>query len=88
MEFDAYRMAPRVSLRDHLQVMSRMIADLPQARYVLTEDRKIIEVLQSLPDSWRTNNADIKTFKDMCRLELEAKRVQVKVARQAFFVNQ
>ena len=70
-------------------MMSRMIADLPQARYVLTEDRKIIEVLQSLPDSWRTNNGDIKAFKDMSHhLELEAKRVQVKVARQAFFVNQ
>ena len=89
MESNAYRMAPGVSLGDHLRVMSSMIADLPRAGNVLTEDQKIIGVLRSLPDSWRTNNGDIKAFKDMSHhLELEAKRVQVKVTRQALFVKQ
>ena len=52
MEFDAYRMAPSVNLRNHLCKMSEMIADLTRAGNVLTKDQKIISVLRSLPNSW------------------------------------
>ena len=51
MEFDAYRMALGVNLKDHLRRMSQMIVDLARAWNVLTEDQKIIAVLWSLPYS-------------------------------------
>ncbi|XXG84444.1 hypothetical protein AAC387_Pa10g1957 [Persea americana] len=95
MEFDAYRMALGVNLRDHLRKMNQMIADLTRVGNVLTEDQKIIAVLLSLPDSWRTikqiltHSEAVKTFKDLCRhLELEAQRVQVEIAGQALFAKQ
>ncbi|PWA47627.1 hypothetical protein CTI12_AA497560 [Artemisia annua] len=82
LRFDGYTKRHDHSMRQHLIIMSNMIAELNTTGRELTDEEEVQAVIKSLTKKWNdmklnlTHNGNIKTFDDVSRhLELEEDRL-------------
>ena len=59
------------NIKQHLRLMSNMIAQLKSAGHVLSDEQQVQAVIRSLPNNWEylkvklSHNDSIKTFSDV-----------------------
>uniref|UniRef100_M1DXY9 Uncharacterized protein n=1 Tax=Solanum tuberosum TaxID=4113 RepID=M1DXY9_SOLTU len=95
IKFDTYKKCHDQNIKQHLRVMSNMIAQLKSAGHVLSDEQQVQTVIRSLPNTWKhlkvnlTHNDNIKTFSDVARhVELEDECISVaKAASNAFVAD-
>ncbi|XP_075088083.1 uncharacterized protein LOC142170153 [Nicotiana tabacum] len=95
IKFDTFKKHHDQSIKQHLRVMSNMIAQLKSVSYILSDEQQVQAVIRSLPNSWKylkvnlTHNESITFFPNVARyVELEDERLDVvKAASNAFGVE-
>ncbi|XP_070049220.1 uncharacterized protein [Nicotiana tomentosiformis] len=82
IKFDTYKNPHDHSVKQHLRVMSNMIAQLKSTGHVLSDEQQVQAVIRFLPNNWEhlkvnlTHNDNIKTFADVAHhVELEDERL-------------
>ncbi|XP_075080296.1 uncharacterized protein LOC142165820 [Nicotiana tabacum] len=95
IKFDTYKKRHDHGVKQHLRVMSNMIAQLKSVGHVLSDEQQVQAMFRSLPNNWEhfkvnlSHNDSIKTFVDIVRhVELEDERLgAAKVVLNAFVVE-